>query len=183
MTPAGHGFDERALDAVQRFTFEPARQNGHPIPARIRYRYVFELREATPPAREHPEENVAPPTGRLEGRVLSREDGNPVRDAEVLVTSSENEINRRVVANRRGRFVVDELPPGTYHVRIYANEYGQYEADEEVVSNEVTDVTYRIELLRDPNEFGATAHRRARRARSSAHDLARGADARRRHAR
>ncbi|HJL18805.1 MAG TPA: TonB-dependent siderophore myxochelin receptor MxcH [Sandaracinaceae bacterium LLY-WYZ-13_1] len=41
--PAGHGFDESAREAARRFRFEPARQDGEPIAARIRFRYEFRL--------------------------------------------------------------------------------------------------------------------------------------------
>ena len=57
--PAGHGFDEAALEAVRQFQFSPAKRDGVPVPARIRYRYVFELREETPPPEEPPPDEVA----------------------------------------------------------------------------------------------------------------------------
>jgi TonB family protein len=47
VTPAGHGFDEAASTAARAFRFEPARRGDEPVPARIRYRYVFERRPAT----------------------------------------------------------------------------------------------------------------------------------------
>ena len=37
----GERFDQSALTAVQQFEFEPARRNGVPVAAKIRYRYVF----------------------------------------------------------------------------------------------------------------------------------------------
>ncbi len=43
---AGEGFDEAALAAARQFVFEPARKDWEPIAARIRYRYVFELKAA-----------------------------------------------------------------------------------------------------------------------------------------
>ena len=51
-TPAGHGFDEAALAAARQFTFEPARQNGVAIPARVQLNYEFHLPapEPSPPA-------------------------------------------------------------------------------------------------------------------------------------
>ena len=39
--PAGHGFDEAALVAVRKFTFEPARRNGTPIPSTVQLAYEF----------------------------------------------------------------------------------------------------------------------------------------------
>ena len=47
--PAGHGFDEAALAAARRFTFEPARRNGVAIRSTIQFAYEF-----------HPPAPVAP---------------------------------------------------------------------------------------------------------------------------
>jgi TonB family protein len=46
-TPQGHGFDEEATRAARELLFEPARRAGVPVPARIRYRYIFEVPDAT----------------------------------------------------------------------------------------------------------------------------------------
>jgi TonB family protein len=40
---AGHGFDEAAQEAALRFRFEPAKRDGVPVGARIRYPYAFHL--------------------------------------------------------------------------------------------------------------------------------------------
>jgi TonB family protein len=45
--PAGHGFDEAALDAARKFTFEPARRNGVAIRSSVQLGYEFHL---PPPA-------------------------------------------------------------------------------------------------------------------------------------
>ncbi|MCS6798331.1 MAG: TonB-dependent receptor [Myxococcota bacterium] len=45
----GEAFDAAALTAAQELRFEPATRDGRPIAARIRFRYVFELRQAPPP--------------------------------------------------------------------------------------------------------------------------------------
>jgi TonB family protein len=47
VAPAGHGFDEAALDAVRRFTFEPARRNGVAIRSTVDLAFEFHL--PTPP--------------------------------------------------------------------------------------------------------------------------------------
>ena len=46
-TPQGHGFDEEATRAARELLFEPALRAGVPVPARIRYRYIFEVPDAT----------------------------------------------------------------------------------------------------------------------------------------
>ncbi len=51
--PAGHGFDEAALEAGKGLEFEPARKaDGTPFAARIKYRYAFTLTPAAPPTPE-----------------------------------------------------------------------------------------------------------------------------------
>ncbi len=39
--PAGHGFDEAALEAAKRFTFSPARRNGQPMRSTLQLSYEF----------------------------------------------------------------------------------------------------------------------------------------------
>lgn len=56
--PAGHGFDEAAVEAVRRARFEPARRRGVPVAARIRFPHRFVLPSSVPgaeaPASEAP---------------------------------------------------------------------------------------------------------------------------------
>src|SRR5688572_10377010 len=46
--PAGHGFDEAALEAVRRFRFVPAKRAGQPMASRILYAYEFRLPPEAP---------------------------------------------------------------------------------------------------------------------------------------
>ena len=61
---AGEAFDQAALAAARQFVFEPARSDWEPLAARIRYRYVFELKA--------PPEEIT--TGWLSGTILLAED-------------------------------------------------------------------------------------------------------------
>ncbi|MDP9151632.1 MAG: TonB family protein [Myxococcota bacterium] len=47
--PAGHGFDEAALDAAKQFKFAPAAQSGRPTRAVVQLAYEFHLPAAPPP--------------------------------------------------------------------------------------------------------------------------------------
>jgi TonB family protein len=160
--PQGHGFDEAALEAVRRFRFSPATVDGTPTPVRIRYRYEFTLDEPEPEEELPPEEEEERP-GRLEGRVLTVEDDEPVGGAEVVVTNEDQSIARRTVAADDGSFRVDDLPPGSYQVRILGAEYGDQTQTESIGAGEVTDVTYRLRAQAAEEEggdelsFGATA--------------------------
>jgi len=64
--PAGHGFDEAATAAAQKFLFEPARRGGVPIPVRILYKYSFTL---TPVPTEEPPPFV-PDDGRFDADLI-----------------------------------------------------------------------------------------------------------------
>jgi TonB family protein len=56
--PAGRGFDEAALEAARRFTFEPARRNGVAIRSSVQLGYEFHLPPA--PAAPPPQVPAAP---------------------------------------------------------------------------------------------------------------------------
>jgi TonB family protein len=62
LAPAGHGFDDAALAAVRKFTFEPARRNGTAIRSTVQLAYEFHPPPAPPPPRPTmAEPPVAPP--------------------------------------------------------------------------------------------------------------------------
>jgi TonB family protein len=48
-TPAGHGFDDAALAAVRRFTFEPAKRNGAAMRSTVQLSYAFHPPPPPPP--------------------------------------------------------------------------------------------------------------------------------------
>ena len=62
--PAGHGFDEAAIQAVKAFTFEPARKDGAPIRSTVQLAYDFHLHPPPPPA--PPPSPPAPPPAPLQ---------------------------------------------------------------------------------------------------------------------
>ncbi len=164
VTSAGHGFDEAAVAAAERFRFEPARRDGEAMASRIRYRYVFELRDITPddpPPDDLPPDEVDPrdlPMGRLSGVILTAEDAEPVGSAEVIIESADGRVRRRVVAGPDGTFRFDDLPAGTYSVRILADEFGEQHDEEEVGAGEATEVTYHVTgIAGTGTEFSATA--------------------------
>lgn len=159
-TPVGNGFDEAAVEAVRRFRFEPARRDGNPIPSRIRYRYVFEIREEPPP----PEEAAPPTTGRFAGQIVAEDDSSAVAAAELVVKDLETGEERRIVADAEGRFAIDELPEGRYQLTVSGVGLGSVTYEEEIVAGEETSVLYRLpragqEVADDANEpsYGARA--------------------------
>jgi TonB family protein len=131
---AGEAFDEAALAAARQFVFEPARKNWEPIAARIRYRYVFELKAP-------PEEMT---TGWLSGTILLAEDDSPAGAVAIEVANERGELVRELVSGSNGTFVVTDLEPGKYEVNILGGEYGDLEAEEELAVGQVTQVIYRL---------------------------------------
>ncbi|MDP9034082.1 MAG: TonB family protein, partial [Myxococcota bacterium] len=68
ITPAGHGFDEAALDAARQFKFAPAAQSGRPTRAVVQLTYEFHLPPAPAPSPYAPSPSLAsgldtPPAG------------------------------------------------------------------------------------------------------------------------
>jgi TonB family protein len=57
VAPAGHGFDESAVEAARRFTFEPARRRGVGVASTVAFTYEFHL----PPPPAPPPPPVAAP--------------------------------------------------------------------------------------------------------------------------
>jgi TonB family protein len=151
--PVGNGFDEAAVEAARKFVFEPARRGEHAIPARIRYRYVFELPPAPAPV---------PTTGDLEGRVLARGQDQVIAGAVVTLVSADGQVTRTAVTDAAGAFRFQELAPGRFSVKITAPARAPLAAEEDIAAGELTSVTYRIDARRPSNEpaaleFGATA--------------------------
>jgi TonB family protein len=151
--PIGHGFDEAALEAVRRFRFTPARRNGEPIAARIRYRYVFE-----PP----PEPVLAPlpTTGSLSGKLLTEHDGTPIVRAQISVTASDGGETYHLETDAAGAFALEDLAPGSYRVEVKAGEFLDLAHLETVQAGEQTGLSYRMRSVgpgEDSDEYGARA--------------------------
>ena len=146
---AGEAFDQAALSAARQFVFEPARKDWEPIAARIRYRYVFELKES-------PEEMT---TGWLSGTVLLAEDNSAAGTVTIEILNERDELVRDIVAGTDGTFVVTDLEPGKYEVTVLGGEYGDLKVEEELVAGEVTQVIYRLGAKKRAaySGFGETA--------------------------
>jgi TonB family protein len=146
---AGEAFDEAALSAARQFVFEPARKDWEPIAARIRYRYVFELKQA-------PEEMT---TGWLSGAVLLAEDDSAAGTVTIEILNERGELVRDIVSGPDGTFVATGLEPGRYAVNILGGEYGDLKVEEELVAGQVTQVIYRLGVKKKAayRGFGETA--------------------------
>lgn len=108
-TPAGHGFDEAALEAAKKLQFEPAKKNGQPIAAKIRHKYEF-----------------APPASRLVGRVTTQLRDAALGGATVTVAPANGGEGQtyKTTATVDGFWRIEGVPAGTYRVTIEAPGYG-----------------------------------------------------------
>lgn len=147
------GYDEAAVAAARQFVFEPARRGDQAIPARIKYRYVF---EAPPPA---------PVAGTLEGRVLLRGADAPLGGVTVTLTAAGGQPIASTVSDETGAFSFADLPTGRYAVKLAGADLAPLAANEEITAGELTSVTYRLATASSEApaargktlEFGATA--------------------------
>ena len=147
---AGEAFDLAAAAAARQFIFEPARRDWEPVPAKIRYRYVFELNP--------PETEVT--TGWLSGIVLFAKDETPAVGMTIEIASKDRRVVRDFVTGKDGSFVATDLEPGTYTVTVFGQDVEQVRNEEEIIAGQATEVIYRLGARKGTEVyegFGATA--------------------------
>lgn len=160
-TPAGHGFDEAAVEAARQFRFSPATVNGEPVSVRIGYRYVFELPEVTPEEGAEAASEEAPSAGRLSGRVLAAHDDAPLGFLTVTLSGGGLDAPKATLTDEAGAFVFDDLPAGSYRVRVEGEGLAPMEANEEVAAGEETALTYRLASAEEEGDDGGAFVARA----------------------
>ncbi|WP_437711637.1 TonB-dependent siderophore myxochelin receptor MxcH [Sorangium sp. So ce448] len=128
---AGHGFDEAAQAAAQRFLFSPARRGDTPVASRILYAYEFHLPKA-------------PASGALRGRVLlPGASSHGVAGAEVLVRHQDGS-TERTHTDGEGRFQIEGLAPGPCVVIAEASGVGRAEVETEIAGAHVAEIALRL---------------------------------------
>lgn len=163
VSPVGNGFDESAVAAAKHFVFQPATRDGTPIAARIKYRYVFELKTVpVAPPTPGTGNQAPPPRGVLRGRVVESTTSAPLAGVDVTVRGAVGGEPVTVVTDADGRFVVPGLAAGTYQVRIVTFDAGELTAEETLAADEDLEVTYRLVRTKaivetSEEEYGATA--------------------------
>lgn len=145
----GAGLDEAAQQASLGLQFAPATRDGQPIPAKIRFPYVFELTTAAPP----PEE--APPLSELVGEVQTVE-GDALPGTLVILTAPDG-AEQRTQTDPEGHFAFPPLIAGEYLVRLVAEDYDERVEQEHLVPGERTTGVYKLRERPDPNAYGAIA--------------------------
>lgn len=138
--PAGHGFDEAAVEAVKQFQFEPAEVDNVPAPVRIQYAYQFVFRPAPPP--EAADGGAATPEGpvNFSGQALERGTRKPLEGAEVVLP----ELDLSAVADAEGRFSFRGVPPGNHEVLVVQGGYDRFRTKETISEGQETRATYYV---------------------------------------
>lgn len=143
--PAGHGFDEAAVEAAKKLQFEPARKpDGTAVPARIFYRYSWTSKKVEAPADgSTTPKSESPKVDALRGVVLASGGDVPLVGASVTVTSDAGS-STEATAEADGSFRIATLPPGKYRVVVSAPGFDKLDVVEEIAPNEALEVKYRL---------------------------------------
>lgn len=157
--PVGHGFDEAAVAAALKFTFEPGTRDGQPIRAQILYKYSFTLKVAPPP------ENAPPPlppnTGEFTGVLRVAGGDTPLAGTELTLTLPDGS-SKQLTTDAEGRFTLKPAPSGRYRVRVAAAGFNELESEEDVKAGEAIDVVYRVSAQSSGFEIVIEGERPAR---------------------
>jgi outer membrane receptor protein involved in Fe transport len=140
-----YGFSEFAAEATAAFLFSPALDPaGTPVPVQLVWRYGFYFEEET--------EETGPPLAEavnFAGTVLERETRLPLTGAEVRMTpivDGAAEAEPLVTyADAEGRFEYVALAAGAWRVELSLDGYERGVATEDIVADELTEVTYFLE--------------------------------------
>ena len=84
------------------------------------------------------------PTGSLRGVVQDNSSAR-IPSAEISVQSAQSPLARRIVADERGEFRVDDLPPGPYRIVVNAKGFAQARSDVRVPVSSVREVVVTLE--------------------------------------
>ncbi|MCG8556016.1 MAG: TonB family protein [Proteobacteria bacterium] len=153
-----YGFEQAAREAAGRLHFEPARENGVPVPVRIEYSFNFALPPlAAPPAASGsataaPARSPEPPPPRapvvnFAGELLERGTRSKLVGVLVSVTrkGSRPPEAYEATTDASGRFRFRDLAPGIWKLRLDAQGYYALDTEERVSAGERVDVRYYVE--------------------------------------
>jgi len=138
--PAGHGFDEAALEAVRRFKFSPAEIDGEPAAVQIEYRYRFFFRQEPDPAPDDASEEEAPaPEVNLRGVLLERGTRRPIAGA--LIDAG---VGFTTFTDEDGSFELAGVPVGEVEVVAIASGYERFSTTETIEEGRLVEVRYYV---------------------------------------
>lgn len=136
--PAGHGFDEAAIQAARAFEFAPALVDGTPTPVKIPFKYSFTLQQ-TDTETELPEASP----GTLAGKLLIAGADAPLAGASVTATSATG-VTRQTLSDVEGSWSLGELPEDRYRISVRADGFLPIDLEESVLGGQSAEIVYRL---------------------------------------
>ncbi len=126
---AGAAFDAAALEAVKKFTFDPAEIDNKPAPVKITYRYDFVLK-------------VEPPTPVInyDGEIKNRFTKQPIAGVKITVDDL-----GEAVTDENGHFEFKEVPLGKHVITISGPNLTTVTTEEELEKGKKLSVKYALE--------------------------------------
>jgi TonB family protein len=146
---AGHGFDEAAQAAAERFRFEPAMRNKKPVGSVILYEYRFTLT----PVVEKPAARTGAPDGDGLAKVRVRLTAidAPVTGGTISLQRLGGH-RRDLTTDGRGEVQFPDVAPGRYRVSISAPGFRPLDVEESFDADSDTRLRYGLEPLNDSIE-------------------------------
>ncbi|MEM1025464.1 MAG: TonB-dependent receptor [Myxococcota bacterium] len=162
-TVSDYGFVAAGQSALERFRFEPAEADGEPIPVRITYSFNFDL--PPPPIPVEIEGEEVPRVVNFQG--LLRERGTRRRIPGAVVTvfresteTSTQAVGFEAISDEEGQFRFTNLEVGPWRVLVEKEGYFPYRTTEQILINQLTEVTYFVEAgSYNPYDVTVTAER------------------------
>jgi TonB family protein len=154
LEPAGHGFDEAAVEAAKAFRFTPAADAQGPVPVAIEFAYGFVLdsasHEGSTPDPAATTDAEAPVT--LEGSLVEMGTRRPLPDHLVRIDALDLETH----SDAEGRWSFRGVPVGAHTVRTVHPGFDTLEKRVEVVEGSVTNARLwiRNQSYADPGILG-----------------------------
>ncbi len=140
LQPAGHGFDQAAVEAVRQFTFSPAEVDGKPTAVRVTYDYHFVLDQAPPaPLTQEPDQRAV----NFTGQIRRRGNRKPLSAAVVSLPA----LGRSAITDENGGFSFSGIANGKVSVLVVAPGYERFETDEQIEPGRVTRASYYLKQL------------------------------------
>lgn len=138
--PVGNGFDEAAVDALQRSTFTPAEVDFAPAPVQIEFVYTFvlTLTRMDGGVVESGDGGYTGPSAHLTGELLLRGSRSRVKGATVRCMEYED---REALGDDEGKFDL-EIPAGTCTVRAVGPETEIFKTTEVLEAGETKEVKF-----------------------------------------
>jgi TonB family protein len=139
---AGHGFDEAAVEAVKKFVFSPASNDGSPVPSRVTYSYKFVIKTVPKPAPA--KDDRLRDMVRIKGTISIRGQRRPLGGAEVAAIATDGR-RFETASDDDGRFALRGLPAGAYKIIVVGRGARRFTADEKLGERDVVTVAYYVE--------------------------------------